>query len=308
MSTPVSRTVQAQREDRPVEGLLDRVRAVVPLISSRARDAELARKPDDDVIDALKATGVFRSFVPRRFGGYEISLQTFVDIGVAVSEACPSTGWITTFYMEHNWLLGFFGDELQEDVFRDAPFMLAPGSVNPLSGTAVPKDGGFELTGHWKYATGIVHADWVLLSAQVPAEPNPVQRMCLVRPSDIEVRDTWHVDGMVATGSHDIVANALFVPERQVSLLVPPVVTAGANATYLMRLPVRPFLSLTAAIPALGAARRAVELYRTLIADRVRFGTHKVQSQSAPAQIRLATALADVRAAETVMRDIARRI
>jgi 3-hydroxy-9,10-secoandrosta-1,3,5(10)-triene-9,17-dione monooxygenase len=172
----------------------------------------------------------------------------------------------------------------------------------------VPKGGGFELTGHWKYATGVVHADWVLLSALVPAEPNPVQRMCLVRPSDIEVRDTWHVDGMVATGSHDIVANAVFVPERQMSLLVPPVVTAGANATYLMRLPVRPFLSLTAAIPALGAARRAVELYRALIADRVRFGTHKVQSQSAPAQIRLASAIADVRAAETVMRAIARAI
>ena len=75
-----------------------------------------------------------------------------------------------------------------------------------------------------------------------------------------------------------------------------------------MRLPVPPFLSLTAAIPALGAARRAVELYRTLIAERVRFGTHKVQSQSASAQIRLATAIADVRAADTVLRSAARAI
>ena len=86
---------------------------------------------------------------------------------------------------------------------------------------------------------------------------------------------------MVATGSHDIVANKLFVPERYMSPLVPPVVTAGANATYLMRLPVPPFLSLTAAIPALGAARRATQLYRSLIGERVRFGTQKVQSQSA---------------------------
>jgi alkylation response protein AidB-like acyl-CoA dehydrogenase len=145
----------------------------------------------------------------------------------------------------------------------------------------------------------------VILSTQVPTETKPTQRMCLVRPSAIEVRDTWHVDGMIATGSRDILAKALFVPERYMSLLVPPFVTAGANATYLMRLPVRPFLSLTAAIPALGAARRAVELYRALIAERVRFGTHRVQSQTASAQIRLATALADVRAAETVMRAIA---
>jgi alkylation response protein AidB-like acyl-CoA dehydrogenase len=294
--------------DPPLDGLYDRVRATVPLIASRAREAEIARKPADDVIEALKATGVFRSFVPKRFGGYEIDLGLFVDIGVAVSEACPSTGWITTFYMEHNWLLGLFSDELQAEVFGNAPFILAPGSVNPKSGEARPKGDGYVLTGHWKFATGIVHADWVLLSAMVPAEPTPIQRLCLVRPADVDVIDAWRVDGMIATGSRDIVATDLFVPERNMSLLKPPAVTAGANATYLMRLPVPPFLSLTAAIPALGAARRAVTLYRTLIGERVRFGTHKVQSQSASAQIRLATALADVRAAETVLRAAARTI
>jgi alkylation response protein AidB-like acyl-CoA dehydrogenase len=292
----------------PLDGLLGRVRAIVPLIAERAREAERERKPADDVIEALRATGVFRSFVPQRFGGYEIDLDLFVDIGVAVSEACPSTGWITTFYMEHNWLLGLFSDELQQDVFGNAPYILAPGSVNPRSGEATPKGDGFELTGRWKFATGIVHADWVLLSAMVPADPTPLQRLCLVRPADVEVIDTWHVDGMIATGSRDIVANKIFVPERNMSLLTPPAVTAGANATYLMRLPVPPFLSLTAAIPALGAARRAVELYRTLIGVRVRFGTHKVQSQSASAQIRLATAIADVRAAETLLRSAARAI
>jgi 3-hydroxy-9,10-secoandrosta-1,3,5(10)-triene-9,17-dione monooxygenase len=298
LSAAVRDSASARVAELPLEGLLDRVRATVPLIAERARDAERDRKPADDVIEALKATGVFRSFVPQRFGGYEIGLDLFVDIGVAVSEACPSTGWITTFYMEHNWLLGLFSDELQQDVFGNAPYILAPGSVNLRSGEAIPKGDGYELTGHWKFATGIVHADWVLLSAMVPAEPTPLQRLCLVRPADIEVLDTWHVDGMIATGSRDIIANKLFVPERNMSLLTPPVVTAGAKATYLMRLPVPPFLSLTAAIPALGAARRAVELYRTLIAERVRFGTHKVQSQSASAQIRLATAIADVRAAE----------
>ena len=122
------------------------------------------------MIEALKATGVFRSFVPQRFGGYEIGLDLFVDIGVAVSEACPSTGWITTFYMEHNWLLGLFSRRAAGGVFGDAPYILAPGSVNPRSGEAIPKGDGYELTGHWKFATGIVHADWVLLSAMVPAE------------------------------------------------------------------------------------------------------------------------------------------
>src|SRR5262249_39282068 len=160
----------------------------------------------------LKASGVFRSFVPQRFGGYEIDLDLFVDIGIAVSEACASTGWITTFYMEHNWLLGLFAPEVQEEIFSRQPYILAPGSVNPKDGEAIPADGGYTLSGHWKFGTGIVHADWVLLSGRIATEPEGLPRLFLVRPDEVEVRDTWHVDGMIATGSRDILAQAVHVP------------------------------------------------------------------------------------------------
>jgi alkylation response protein AidB-like acyl-CoA dehydrogenase len=223
-----------------------------------------------------------------------------------VSEACPSTGWVTTFYMEHNWLLQMFSPALQEEVFSRQPFVLAPGLVNPKEGTATPKGDGYELSGHWRFGTGIVHADWVLLSARVTTEPDAQPRMFLVRPEAVEVVDTWHVDGMVATGSHDIIARAVPVPETHVSLRMPPALRAGRDAPYLVRLPVLPLLALTAAIPALGAARRSVELFRRLIRERVPFGTRKLQSQRAAAQMRLANVLAKARAAETVLRSVAR--
>jgi alkylation response protein AidB-like acyl-CoA dehydrogenase len=55
---------------KDADGLIGRVRALVPLIAERAADAEQKRKPDDDVIQGLRASGVFRSFVPKRYGGY----------------------------------------------------------------------------------------------------------------------------------------------------------------------------------------------------------------------------------------------
>jgi alkylation response protein AidB-like acyl-CoA dehydrogenase len=279
----------------------------VPLVAERAAEAELARKPDDEVIEALKATGVFRSFVPKRFGGYEIDLDLFLDIGMTVSEACASTGWITTFYMEHNWQLRNFAPELQDEIFSAQPYVLAPGSVNPNDGIATPKQGGYELTGHWRFGTGIVHADWVLLSGRIATEPEGIPRMFIVRPETVEVRDTWHVDGMAATGSRDIIANAVHVPERQVTLR--PMTGGGPERDdYLGRIPVLPMLGLTAAIPSLGAARRAVELFRRLLTQRIPFGTKKTQSYRAPGQVRLANALAEARAAETVLRDVARQL
>jgi alkylation response protein AidB-like acyl-CoA dehydrogenase len=67
-------------------------------------------------------------------------------------------------------------------------------------------------------------------------------------------------------------------------------------------------LSLTAAIPAVGAARRSVDLFRRLIRARIPFGTRKLQSQRAAAQMRLANARASARAAETVLRSVARAL
>jgi len=292
--------------DLPLEGLLERVRSVTPLIRERAAAAERARKPDDDVIAALEATGVFRSFVPKHYGGYEIGMDLFVDIGIRVSEACASTGWITTFYMEHNWQFTSFCRQTQDEIFGAKGYALAPGSVNPNAGQAIPKDGGYMLSGRWKFTTGIVHGEWVLVNAGVVEGQSPLPRKFLLRPDQVDVVDTWHVNGMAATGSRDIVANEVFVPEHYASAMLG--CAGDGELGYLARIPVLPFLALTAAIPAVGAARRAVEVYRELIGARVRFGTQRVQALSASSQSRLASAYTRVCGAETALRARAREI
>jgi alkylation response protein AidB-like acyl-CoA dehydrogenase len=295
--------------DQPKEGLLDRVRAVAPLVAARASEAEAQRKPVDEVIDALKATGVFRSFVPARYGGYEIDLATYVDIGLAIAQADPSMGWITTFYMEHNWLLTMFPEQLQDEVFGAQPYVLAPGSINPRDGRATPADdGSFTLSGHWTFGTGICHADWVLLSGMIEGDESGISRQFLLPVDHVEVEDTWHVDGMAATGSRDIVVEAAVVPAHRVSLQIPPALTAGPESPYLHRIPIPPFLSITAAMPAVGAARRSLELFEEALFGRVMFGTRKTQSARVPTQVRLANLRVQVDFAETLLRDAARRI
>lgn len=292
----------------PADGLVERVRAVTPLIASTSFEAEAQRRPLDEVIEALEETGVFRSFVPKRYGGYEIDMATYVDIGLAVAHADPSMGWITTFYMEHNWLLTMFPEELQAEIFGSQPYVLAPGSVNP-TGRAVPgPDGSYTLSGRWQFATGICHADWALLSGKVEGDETGLARHFLVPVDDIEVKDTWHVDGMAATGSRDIVATDVVVPARQMSLFPAPHLSAQPGDDYLLRIPIMPFLSLTAALPAVGAAQRALELFESQLFDRIMFGTTRTQSHRIPTQVRLANLKVEVDFAETLIRDIAARM
>ena len=293
---------------QPAEGLVERVRAVVPLIAGKSFEAEAQRRPIDEVIEALKATGVFRSFVPVRYGGYEIDMATYVDIGLMVARADPSMGWITTFYMEHNWLLTMFPEELQDEIFGQQPFILAPGAINP-SGRAVDLgDGTYSLSGRWQFCTGICHADWAIVSGKVDGDESGASRSFLVPVDDIEVKDTWHVDGMAATGSRDIVAEGVIVPARRVSLVPPPHVFAQPGAPYLHRIPIPPFLSLTAAMPAVGAAQRALELFEALVFKRVQFGRRNTQSTRVPTQVRVANLRVEVDFVETLMRDIAARM
>lgn len=289
------------------DGLLDRINALVPMIAEKSFEAEQARRPLDEVIDALKETGVFRSFVAKKYGGYEIDMQTYVDIGVAIATADPSMGWITTFYMEHNWLLTMFSDDLQDEVFNAQPYILAPGSVNP-SGKAVPVEGGYILNGHWQFGTGICHADRVLVSGKIEGAEIPAPRNFLLALDQVEVKDTWHVDGMAATGSRDIIVTDVFVPEHHVSLAIPPSFTAGPDAPYLLRIPMAPFLSLTAAMPAIGCAKRSLQLFEDRLFGRVMFGTTRTQSARVPSQVLLANLISRVDAAEALMRVIAGRM
>jgi alkylation response protein AidB-like acyl-CoA dehydrogenase len=210
--------------------------------------------------------------------------------------------------MEHNWLLTMFAAELQDEIFGAQTFVLAPGSVNP-SGRAVRSgDGTYTLSGRWQFGTGICHADWVLVSGKIEDDDTETPRNFLLPIGDVEVKDTWHVDGMAATGSRDIVATDVSVPERRVSLMPPPHVLARPGDPYLHRIPVLPFLSLTAAMPAVGAARRALELFEERLFGRVMFGTKRTQSARVPTQVRLANLRVAVDFAETLLRDIGSRL
>jgi len=292
------------------EGLLERVRALVPWISEHAEQAERERKPVDAVIAALEETGVFKACVPRRFGGYELGPDALIDVGIAVSEACTSTGWVTTFYMEHNWILAQFPKETQLEVFGRQPYILAPASISP-TGAAKRSDGGYVLSGRWAWGTGVMHADWVLLNGIVEGEALDI-RLFLVPRDQIEVDDTWDCAGMSGTGSNDMIAEEVFVPAARSEPLLDMALGRGSGAVWhgssCYRHPMLPLLAIAAAAPAIGAARRAVELFKERLGSRTLYGTLSKQAERGSAQVRLGHATTRVASAEALLRSIGREL
>ncbi len=195
--------------------LAARTTALKPMLAAHAREAESLRRPVDSVWSAIRRTGVFYHFVPRVYGGLEFDVDSFVDTMMPLAEGCASTGWVTAFCVEHNWMMSQFPKEAQDEIFSEFPYIIAPGVTQP-PGKVERVKGGYRLTGRWKWGTGVMHADWVLAAGMVQDEGAQPAILFFALPiGDAKVIDVWHVDGMVGTGSNDIVIDDVFVPEHR---------------------------------------------------------------------------------------------
>src|SRR5262252_6632215 len=77
--------------------LVERIHELTPFIAARSADAERLRRPDDEVMAALRRTGLYYHFVPKRFGGLELGVAEFVEEVLPMAAACASTAWVTSF-------------------------------------------------------------------------------------------------------------------------------------------------------------------------------------------------------------------
>ncbi len=191
------------------------------------------------------------------------------------------------------------------------PYIIAP-SLSTPPGEAVKVEGGVRVSGTWKWATGIMHADWVLAVALLRDGDGPSQmRMVLFPAGDAQVLDTWHADGMAGTGSNDVRVTDLFVPDRRVlsdmTIMIGRGPAGRAYSESVWTTPMLVFATVIAAAPALGAAKAAVKAFQTRIVGHIRKGADVKQMEKPAAQLRLAKADLMVGAAETIMREAGRR-
>jgi alkylation response protein AidB-like acyl-CoA dehydrogenase len=293
-------------------GLVERAYAIQALVASHAEAAERARKPVTAAWDAIRATGCFYHFVPKRYGGLEFGVEAWVDAMLPIAEACASTGWVTAFNCEHNFLAALFPEAAQDEFFAGERYIVAPGVSNPI-GVAERAPGGYRVSGAYKFGSCVMHANWVLALAIIPGEDPPAPRWFALRAEEVRVLDTWYVDGMAGTGSNDIAFENAFVPEHRVltgeDMRSGTSAGAALHSSHLFRMPAIPLLALATSIPAVGCARAAVRIQRDrMAAGRTTFASQTRQADKASAQVRLARAELLAQSAELCVRDAARRL
>lgn len=249
--------------DRPT--LLERARKLAPAIAARAEQTEQMRHVHDESLHELIDSGLTRALQSTTYGGEEANPADFFEAATEISKACTSTGWILMLLGVHSWEMAHMSPALNDEIFGTDPTALISSSYNMQGNKATRVPGGFRLTGSWKSSSGIHHASWVVVGADVPGEEVPFNFFLPIQ--DATVIDDWHTLGLAGTGSRTVTVTDIFIPEHRA--IDRGILYSGYgpgltdNPSPLYRIPHGHIYTTVSAAPALGTGWRFYEEFKT---------------------------------------------
>ncbi len=244
----------------------NRARAVAARLPARAADIEAARRLPADLLSDLLAAGTFRVLLPQSHGGSEATLMEALALYELLATADPATGW-TVMIGATGWCdLARLPRSSFDALFGSPATPILAGAFAP-TGTIVPIDAGYELTGRWAFASGCEHATHFFANAvEGFVDGHPSMRMSVLDADAVEIEDTWDVIGLRGTGSHHVnTTGARIASDRTfVPLVDPPCID-----TPIVRIPTPAVFALAIASVAIGTARGALDTASEIAHRRV---------------------------------------
>ena len=189
-----------------------RIRALAPEIAGASDDIEARRELPPWLLDKLRGGRFFRMLQPRSIGGAELRPMSFALVTEAIAAADASCGWVVCQNNGCSMSAAYLAPEVAREIFGPPTGILAWGPPGaPFE--AQPVDGGYRISGKWRFASGSHHATWLGAHMKIAGTGGKVRTM-LFPKSSVTMHDIWHVVGLRGTGSDEYVVEDLFVPQH----------------------------------------------------------------------------------------------
>ena len=202
------------------ESCLERARAVAPVLAAAAAEIEAERELPPEVLAAMHEGELFRLSLPASLGGAELAPARLAQVAEIIAMADASAAWCLGQAFGCAMSAAFLDDGPAAQVFGPRDAVLAWGAG--FGGKAVAADGGFHVTGNWRFASGGKHATWIGAhctvlesdgSPRLDAKGRPVHRTALFRRDQVSIADDWYVMGLKGTRSEGYSVDGLFVEQ-----------------------------------------------------------------------------------------------
>ena len=275
----------------------DKLALALTMADNRADEIESGGRIPTDIAEALIDSEVFRTWIPKQYGGLEGTVADLLDSIERAAYHDGATGWCVMIGGSTALNAGFLPPEFAELIYGD-PRAVTGGFGMP-AGVGTPVGGGIKVTGEWAWGSGSSHCTW--FGGGVSIEGKRGAPFVFFDMDDIEFLDTWHVSGMKGTASTHYRTVDAFVPEGRW-------VDFAANPTPVTDSPLYRFsflgaLALGVSAVTLGLAERAIDELIAL-GEKQPAGSSKGLAERPVIQAELALAEANVRSARAFVREI----
>lgn len=249
--------------------LLAAATSLIPALRSRSAETDaLARLPDATIAEFEEAR-LFEMLVPKKYGGLQSSLRTFMDVVVEVGRGDGSAAWTLSLTSANIWMAAvMYPGHVADEVFSNGRGFRTTGVLTPRSVKTRNVDGGVVIEeGTWGFNSGVYHAQWDILT--IPLFNDAGQMIdsgsALVPTSQITLLDDWDTIGLRGSGSTSISVKDVFVPNERIARMSKNLQEDYASKELrdepLYRMPLIPFLTTKLVFPSLGMAKAALELF-----------------------------------------------
>jgi len=252
-------------------GLVERARALQPLIINEADEIERTRRLTPAVTAALIENGLYRALLPQSAGGHEVALEIFMQMQEEIAKADASTAWCLGQCAVCAMTAAYLEPDAANEIFNVAPGILAWGAI---AHEVKAVGGGYIANARWDFASGMRQASWLGAHVRIveadgtprhKADGSPEIRTILFPATSATMHDVWDVIGLKGTGTDSYSVENLFIPEKFAALRDDP--NAVREEGPLYKLTTNAVFGMGFGATSLGVARAtldaAIELART---------------------------------------------
>jgi alkylation response protein AidB-like acyl-CoA dehydrogenase len=247
----------------PGFGLIERARALQPLIAREADEIERTRRLTEPVVSALIENGLYRVLLPQSLGGTEAPPEIFMQVLEEIAKADASTAWCLGQCSVCAMTAAYLDPDAAHEIFNAPPGILAWGAI-AHEVQVVP--GGYRASARWDFASGCRQASWLGAHVRVVEadgtprrKPNgaPEIRTILFPVASATMYDVWDVIGLNGTGTDSYSVDNLFIPDKFAALRDEPAALRERGPLY--KLSTNLTFGLGFAAVALGVARATLD-------------------------------------------------
>jgi alkylation response protein AidB-like acyl-CoA dehydrogenase len=290
--------------------ILDSVSRIAPILSQHVDKEEKMGRLSASVVDALRAEGFYKLFLPKSLGGIEVDPLTMAKVVEEVARHNTAAGWSLMVANTTMVMLSRIPEQGIEDMFSNNPDAFIAGSVHPPM-MATRAEGGYLINGRNPLVSNVHEAQWIMVLGLVIEGGQPKMHNghpeilgVYMKAKDCRILDTWSVIGMHATDSNDIEAKDVFVPDHLLFPVMPEFNPGHHFNGPLYKLPAAcTNIACLLAPVTLGVARNAINELKELAAKKTPLGSTVPLKERGVMQRKLGRAEALVQSSRAYLHD-----